>query len=160
MRKDVADEIVREREAARQEALREGKAAAMALITEVSTAIEAQIAARETELPRLAFAIAERILGEFPREERLVRAVKAALDEHRGTEGLRLRLSPLMEPMLRAALDEISTTIPRVIVEVDESASPDACTMIHPRGRIAVGPFDQLKSIRTAIEQDPATNIV
>lgn len=140
-------------EAARQEGLREGAKAAAALIAEVSAGLEAHAAAREADASRLALAIARRILGEFEENERIIRAVKTALDEQRGTKGLRLRVSPLMQPVLRAALDEHGSD-PWVALEVDERASSDACTMIHPRGRIAIGPLDQLQTLDAAVERE------
>jgi flagellar biosynthesis/type III secretory pathway protein FliH len=149
LRGDAAEEAARAREAACREGLEEGKAAALALIAEVSSALDSQAVAREAEISRLAFAVAHRILGEFPEEERLVRAVTTALDEQRGAMGLRLRLSPKMESVLRPVLDQ-RDDVPPVTIEVDEGASADTCTMIHPRGRIAVGPLDQLQAFRAA----------
>jgi flagellar biosynthesis/type III secretory pathway protein FliH len=143
---EAADEADRVLEEARQEGLRDGAAAAAALIAKVSVDLEFYLKAREAELGTLAFAIAHRILGALPEEERLARAVRTALDEHRSASGLRLRTSPQMETVLRTVLEETEAGA-SVTIEVDDTALPGECTLIHPRGRIAVGPIDQLLAL-------------
>ncbi|WP_036049723.1 type III secretion system stator protein SctL [Bradyrhizobium sp. Tv2a-2] len=142
-----ADEL---RKSARQDGLRDGATAAAALVAEFSSSLEIYRAAREAELSTLAFAIAHRILGAFSEEDRLIRAVRTALDEHRNTTGLRLRASPEMASALRTALDG-ARAAPSITIEPDETASPGSCTLIHPRGRIAVGPVDQLLALFAAV---------
>jgi flagellar biosynthesis/type III secretory pathway protein FliH len=151
LRAEAAAEAERAREAAEETGLREGAAAAAALIAEVSAGVEATAAAWEADISRLAFAIAHRIIGEFAEDERMILAVRTALVEYRDTAGLRLRVSAQMEPVLRAALAQSGAGL-RVDIEVDEDAWSGACTLIHPRGRVAVGPFDQLQALRDAAE--------
>jgi flagellar biosynthesis/type III secretory pathway protein FliH len=130
------------RKASERQGLREGIATAAALIAKVSADLEAYRTAREAEIGTLAFAIAHRILGTFPEDDRLLRAVQTALDDHRNTTGLRLRASPEIASMLRTFLEGEAGA--SVAVEVDETAPPSSCSLIHPRGRIAIGPIDQL----------------
>lgn len=146
---EAADQAEKLLEGARQEGLRDGAAEAAALIAEVSADLDIYRQAREAELGTLAFAIAHRILGALPEEERLARAVRTALDEHRNASGLRLRTSPHMEAVLRTVIEEAGVGA-SVTIEVDDTALPGECTLIHPRGRIAVGPIDQLLALLSA----------
>lgn len=150
LREQAIADAERVREAARAEGLRDGAAAAAALVAEVSAAVDEDAAARKADIGRLAFRIAHRILGEFEESDRLIRAVMTALNDHHGAAGLRLRVSPQMEPVLRAALDQAGAGT-QVTIDVNEGASSDSCTMIHPRGRIEVGPLDQLQALRAAV---------
>jgi flagellar biosynthesis/type III secretory pathway protein FliH len=150
LRAEAVAEADRLREAARQEGLRDGAAATAALVAEVSAGLEVYRAAREAELGTLAFAIAHRILGAFPEEDCLIRAVRTALDDYRNTTALRLRTSAEMASVLRTALGEAVGF--SITIEVDQMASPGSCTLIHPRGRIAVGPLDQLLALLATVE--------
>lgn len=134
------------REAARQEGMREGAAAAARLIAETDAAVATYRRTSESELVPLAFAIAHRILGTFPEDDRLLRAVTTALDEHQGTSGLRLRADPHTASRLRDALRRADRT-DQVLVDVDDAASPGSCVLMHPRGRASVGPIDQLHAL-------------
>ncbi len=134
------------RDAARQDGLRDGAIRAARLLVEAEAAAAAFRAAGERELVPLAFAIAHRILGAFPEEECLVRAVTTALEEHHGTAGLRLRADPPTASLLRAALRQAGRA-DAVLVDVDEEATPGTCTLVHPRGRAAIGPLDQLRTL-------------
>ena len=142
------------REAARQEGMREGAAAAARLIAETDAAVETYRRTSEGELVPLAFAIAHRILGTFPEDDRLLRAVTTALDEHQGTSGLRLRADPRTASRLRDALRRTDRTDP-VLVDVDDAASPGSCVLMHPRGRASVGPIDQLRALFEAAAASP-----
>jgi flagellar biosynthesis/type III secretory pathway protein FliH len=116
------------------------------LVDIISSDGEVYHAAREAELGTLAFAIAHRILGEFSEEDCLIRAVQTALDEHRNATGLRLRASAEIEATLRTAVAESGASA-SVTIEVDEMAPAGTCTLINPRGRIAIGPIDQLLAL-------------
>lgn len=146
-------EAVRAAHILRDEARREGVAQSVAeagrLLGDAADAVRTFRRDVEEELVPLAFAIAHRILGAFPEEERLSRAVRTALDEHRHTSGLRLRADPAAAAALRKALDATAQGN-AVTVEIDENARPGGCTLIHPRGRTAVGPIDQLRSLFAA----------
>lgn len=152
LRSEAMTEAEAVRASARQEGLRDGGAAAAQLLADVAAAAETFRAAREAELSTLAFAIAHRILGAFPEEERLISAVRTALEEHRATVGLRLRVAPEMVEVLQSALQSTDTGT-SVSVEADDAASSGDCTLIHPRGRIAIGPLDQLRALLAATEQ-------
>lgn len=134
------------RDAARQDGLRDGAARSARLLAEAEAAAASFRAAGERELVPLAFAIAHRILGAFPEEERLVRAVTTALEEHHGTSGLRLRADPPTASLLRAALRQAGRA-DAVLVDADDEAVPGTCTLVHPRGRVAIGPLDQLRTL-------------
>jgi flagellar biosynthesis/type III secretory pathway protein FliH len=152
LRADAVRQADALREAARFQGLRDGVSAAAALIAEISSNLEVYRTEREAELSTLAFAIAHRILGAFAEEDRLIRAVRTALDEHRNTAGLRLRASAEIEPVLRTALLEAGGSA-SVTIDVDETAPSGTCTLVHPRGRIAIGPIDQLLALFAATAQ-------
>jgi flagellar biosynthesis/type III secretory pathway protein FliH len=140
------------REAARLQGLSDGMSEAAALVAGLCSDLETYRSARETELSALAFAIAHRILGAFAEEDRLIRAVQTALEEHRNVTGLRLRASVEIEPVLRTMLTEAGDSA-YVTIDVDETAPSGTCTLVHPRGRIAVGPIDQLRALFAATTQ-------
>lgn len=133
-------------EEARRQGMDRGAQEAGRLLADAAEAVLAFRRDAETELVPLAFAIAHRILGAFPEEERLLRAVDAALDEHRHASGLRLRVGAAAAAALQAALGAGGRG-GSVMVEIDENAAPDGCTLIHPRGRAAVGPIEQLRAL-------------
>ena len=146
IRAQAASDAIAIGEAARQDGLRDGAIGAARLLAEVEAAAAAFRATGERELVPLAFAIAHRILGAFPEEECLVRAVSTALEEHHGTSGLRLRTDPQAASLLRAALRQAGRA-DAVLVDVDDEAAPGTCTLVHPRGRAAIGPLDQLRTL-------------
>lgn len=146
-------EVAAIRSAAHQEGLHQGAAAAASLLADAAAAAAAFNKAREGELVPLAFAIAHRILGVFPEQDRVTRAVMTALDEHRGTSGLRLRANPHTAAFLRVSLEDAGQ-LDAILVETDDQAPPGRCTLVHPRGRVAIGPVDQL---RTLFENTSAT---
>jgi type III secretion system HrpE/YscL family protein len=141
-----ADDLLKQ---AWQEGLREGAVTAASLIAEVAAGVEHYRKAREDELRTLAFAIAHRILGAFPEDDLLIRTVRTALDEHRNTMGLRLRAGPAVAPLLRMSLSENDVGV-SVTVEEDHTVPPGSCSLIHPRGRIAIGPLEQLLALLRA----------
>lgn len=146
MRARGASDAAGIRDAARQDGLRDGAVRAAHLLAEAEAAAAAFRENGERELVPLAFAIAHRILGAFPEEDRLVRAVATALEEHHGTSGLRLRADPPTASLLRAALRQ-NGRANAVLVDVDDEAAPGTCTLVHPRGRAAIGPLDQLRTL-------------
>ena len=141
---DAARTAQRLGDEARRQGAAQGAAEAAQLLADTADAVRDFRRDAETELVPLAFAIAHRILGAFPEEERLVQAVDTALQEHRTVSGLRLRAGPAAAAALRAALGAAERG-KAVMVEVDEEAAPGHCTLVHPRGRAAIGPLDQLR---------------
>ena len=139
-------EVAAIRSTAHQEGLRRGAAAAASLLADAAAAAVASDEAREAELVPLAFAIAHRILGAFPEQDRVTRAVRTALEEHRGTSGLRLRADPHTAAFLRVSLEDAGGP-GAILVEADEQAPPGRCTLVHPRGRVAIGPVEQLRTL-------------
>lgn len=140
---DAARAVASIREEARRQAVAQGEAEAVRLLADVTNATLQFRHEAEAELVPLAFAIAHRILGMFPEDDRLLRAVNTAMDEHRSVSGLRLRAAPVTAAALRHALDRAGRG-DAVTVDVDEGAEPGTCTLVHPRGRAAVGPLEQL----------------
>lgn len=146
LRVQAETEVEAIRSAAHQEGLRQGAAAAAALMADATAVADTFSKTRESELVPLAFAIAHRILGAFPEEDRVTRAVATALDEHRGTSGLRLRADPHTAALLRVSFDDVGRP-DSILVETDEHAPPGRCTLVHPRGRVSIGPLDQLRTL-------------
>ncbi len=136
--------------AARQEGLRQGAAAAATLLADAANAADTFQKARERELVPLAFAIAHRILGVFPEDDRMRRAVTTALEEYAGTSGLRLRADPDTAALLRGSLG-VAARPETVVFEVDDQAPSGRCTLLHSRGQVAIGPADQLRTLFQAI---------
>lgn len=134
--------------------LAEGAREAAALVGAAQAAIAVQREADAAEMLPLAFAIAHRILGAFDEDDRLHRAARAALDEHHNLAGLRLRVAPAAADVLRAALRAEGLTT--VAVDADDGVGRDGCTLVHPRGRAAVGPIDQLREIMASQRIDGA----
>ena len=153
LRVQAAVEAEALRQQARQQGMQEGAAVAAALLADAEAAAHSYQLARSAELGTLAFGIAHRILGAFPEDERLARAVTNALDEHRGASNLRLRADPQSAALLREALN-ISSAGSSVIIEADHGAASGSCTLVHPRGRVAVGPVDQLRALLAGIAAD------
>lgn len=133
----------------RRLAVAQGEAEAARLLASAADAVQEFRHEAEAELVPLAFAIAHRILGVFPENDRLLQAVTTALDEHRGVSGLRLRAAPVTAAALRLGLDQTGRGN-TVTVDVDEGAPPGTCTLVHPRGRAAVGPLEQLQLLFAA----------
>jgi len=143
------------REEAKRQAVADGEAEAAHLLADVAEAVQHFQREAEAELVPLAFAIAHRILGAFPEDERLLLAASTALEEHRGVSGLRLRAAPVTAAALRRALDQDGRA-GLVTVDVDEGMAPGGCTLVHPRGRAAVGPLAQLRLLFAASGSDAA----
>ena len=146
LRAQAEAEVAAIRSAAHQEGLRRGAVAAASLLADAAAAADAFSKAHEGELVPLAFAIAHRILGAFPEQDRVTRAVRTALEEHRGTSGLRLRADPHTAVLLRVLLDDAGQS-GAILVETDDQAPAGRCTLVHPRGRVAIGPVDQLRTL-------------
>ncbi|MCQ8239617.1 type III secretion system stator protein SctL [Rhizosaccharibacter radicis] len=146
---DASRAAQRLRDEAGRQGLEAGEAAAARLLADAADAATRFRQDAEAELVPLAFAIAHRILGSFPEEERLLRAVRTALDEHRNVSGLRLRASPTTATALRNAL-AAEGRADAVLIEIDDDVAPGGCTLVHPRGRAAIGPLDQLRSLFAA----------
>jgi flagellar biosynthesis/type III secretory pathway protein FliH len=154
LRRAAEADAARLREQARQEGRAAGEAAGAALLANAAAAIDTFRRDAEAELLPLAFAVAHRILGAFPEDERLLRAARTALDEHRGVSGLRLRAAPATAEALRAGLRQDGRE-GAVSVDADGEMEPGRCTLVHPRGRAAVGPLDQLRALFDATAPSP-----
>jgi len=153
--RDAARTAAAIRDEARRQAIADGQAEAARLLTDVVEAVQNFQREAEAELVPLAFAIAHRILGAFPEDERLMLAASTALDEHRGVSGLRLRAAPATAAALRGALSQDGHA-GLVTVDVDEGMAPGGCTLVHPRGRAAVGPLEQLRLLFAATGSEAA----
>lgn len=128
------------------EGVRDGRAEAARLLAEAAATVDLFYEARERELTDLAFAIAYRIIGEFPANEQLARIAETAIAEHRGGVKLQLRVDPVSAPVLRRAVAQFDHE-GRVAIEADENAPAGSCTLVHARGRSAIGLLDQFRAM-------------
>lgn len=142
------------RASGREDGRRAGEAEAARLVAAASEAADAFLAAREAELGTLALAVAHRLIGALPPEERLFRLVQTALAEHRAELRLALRVPPGDAAGLRAALAEVDPD-GRVTVEEDPAAAPGSCVLAHARGRTAIGLLDQFRALLAGVEAMP-----
>ncbi|MGI4793814.1 MAG: FliH/SctL family protein [Janthinobacterium lividum] len=135
-----------------QEGFAEGLKAAREQLNGIDRAIEAYWSEREQELITVALALAYRVVGEMPQNERLAGQVRTALAAHRADSALALRADPETATALQSLLGEAASA-GSITVQSDPLLTSGNILLAHSQGQTEIGLVQQFRAFLT--EADP-----
>jgi type III secretion system HrpE/YscL family protein len=137
-------------EEARRQGFSQGVAEAAAIAANAVKAVEEFWREREGEVAEIAFAIAHRIVGNLPADQRLAQIVSMAISEYSSSVQLTLRTTPEAAGHLRAFLKN-AVGAERVTVVADPAAAPGECTLYQAHGRTDLGLLAQFRAMMNGL---------
>lgn len=143
------DLLDRERERGHAEGYAAGAEAAARLVAETASRAADHIAALERDLPDLVHDLVARILGTFEPGDRIVRAIRHAVERLRPDAQAVLRFAPGEADLVRQALAGLGGHALRI--EPDPSLAPGECSLRSAVGRVEIGVEAQLRALRQGL---------